>query len=380
MGRLLDAHALSDAFWVATFLRDAVAGERPTLFKRLGGQPVVTSHVTAEPGRRPVAYDLYVTPGRRRVPRPALIVTHGFTDAGAHDPRMQALSRRLARLGWLVMAPQFPQMRRYQLGLEDTDDLETALCALTRHPDVAGNRVGVLAFSFGVAPVLVGLTRDAIRERTSFALVFGGCFDLRHAMKYALTGAYDQAGLCGRVLLPTHGDDRWKFLKGNLHLIPESPTRGQFQRMLDARIADASTPVDSAAFADAERVLFDLIDNRDPDCFDALYGAAAPYLDPWIRALSPAAVASQITTPLVIVHSDADHKTHHSESLALSRGVPNAPPPLLAVVNMFTHVDLAFRWRSLSSFRRDVLPSARLMWAVVSRLVAERRSHGGIQA
>ena len=364
---------LSDAVWTAAFLRDFVAGERPTLFKRLTGQPVVTSHVTAERDRRPVAYDLYVVPRRQRALQPALIVAHGFTPGGARDPRLQALCMRLARLGWLVMAPQFPQMRRYQLGLDDTDDLQTALCTLTRRPDVAGGRVGILAFSFGVAPVLVGLTRESIRARTSFALVFGGCFDLKHAMKYALTGAYDQAGLSGHLPLQADEDDRWKFLKGNLHLIPDSPTRDQFLGMLDARIADASTPVDPARYSEAERVLFELMDNRDAARFDALYRAASPYLDAWIGALSPCTVAARITTPMVIVHSDSDHRTHHSESVALSRAMPGAPPPLLAIVNLFSHVDLSFRWRALASFRREVLPSARLMWAVVLRLVRERR-------
>lgn len=364
---------LRDAFWTAAFLRDFVAGERPTLFKRLTGQPVVTSHVTAEPGRRPVAYDLYVIPSRQRTPQPALIVAHGFTPEGARDPRLQALCVRLARLGWLVMAPQFPQMRRYQLGLEDTDDLQTALCALTRRPDVAGGRVGVLAFSFGVAPVLIGLARESIRARTSVALTFGGCFDLRHAMKYALTGAYDQAGLSGRRPLQSEGDDRWKFLKGNLHLIPDSPTRDRFVHMLDARIANPQAQVDSAEFSDAEREVFELMDNRDPDQFESLYTSAAPYVDAWVRALSPSTVAARITTPMVIVHSDTDHRTHHSESLALSRAMPDAPPPQLAIVNVFSHVDISFHWRSLTSFRRDVLPSARLMWAVVLRLVRERR-------
>ena len=368
---------LRDAFWTAAFLRDFVAGERPTLFKRLTGQPVMTSHVTAERDRRPVAYDLYMVQRPHRTPRPALIVAHGFTPDGARDPRLQALCVRLARLGWLVMAPQFPQMRRYQLGLEDTDDLQTALCALTRRPDVAGGRVGVLAFSFGVAPVLVGLTRESIRARTSFALVFGGCFDLQHALKYALTGAYDQAGLSGRLPLHAEVDDRWKFLKGNVQLIPDSPTRDRFLQMLDTRIDDSSTPVDPALFSEAERALFELMDNRDPARFEALYRAASPYLDEWIRALSPCTVAARISTPMVIVHSDSDHRTHYSESVALSRAMPDAPPPLLAIVNLFSHVDISLRWRSIASFRRELVPSARLMWAVVLRLVRERRGPSG---
>ena len=101
-----------DALWAAAFIRDFVAGERPTLFKRLGGEPQVTQHTTDEPGRRPVPFDLYMTPSRSSAARPALVVAHGFAHEGAHDPRLEALCRRLARLGWIVMTPEFAQMKR----------------------------------------------------------------------------------------------------------------------------------------------------------------------------------------------------------------------------------------------------------------------------
>jgi hypothetical protein len=246
--------------------------------------------------------------------------------------------------------------------------------ALAARADVAGARVGVLAFSFGAAPVLFGLAHEAIRTRTSFALVFGSCFDVRHAMKYMLTGAYDQAGLSGQVPLEAAGDVRWRFLKGNLHLLPDSPTREHFLRMLDARIADPSVLVDPTVFSEPERELFALIENRDPDRFESLYAPAAPRLDPWIRSLSPVTVASQITTPLVIIHSVADRKTHYSESLALSRAVTNAPPPVLAIVHVFSHVEISLRGLSFASLAREILPSLRLMWTVAVRLVTELRA------
>ncbi len=358
-----------ETLWAAAFIRDFAAGERRTIFKRLGGRPQVSHHVTDEPGRRPVAFDLYTT-GRRGL-RPALVVTHGFTHEGARDPRLEALCRRLARLGWTVMTPHFAQMQRYQIGLDDTEDLETALRALTRRDDVDASRVGLLAFSFGAAPVLIGLTREAVRTRTSFALIFGGYFDLKRTMRYVFTGAYDAEGHNGRVALPVKGDDRWKFLNGNIHLIPESPTREWFAAMLDAKIADPSHAVDPAVFSPAEQAMFRLVDNRDPKRFDALYDEAAPYVDGWVRMMSPCHYADRVTTRLVIVHSVTDHKAHFTESLAMSRGVPNAPPPQVAIVNTFAHVDLRLKRRSLHEWRSEVIPSLRRLLGVGVRLVRE---------
>lgn len=362
--------SVRETLWAAAFLRDFAAGERPTLFKRLGGEPRVTHHVAEEHGRRPVPFDLYRTDERTR--RPALIVTHGFTHQGAGDPRLQALCRRLARLGWVVMTPAFPQMQRYRLGLDDTDDLETALLALTRRDDVDPSGVGLLAFSFGAAPALIGLTREAVRARTSFALVFGGYFDLKRTMKYVFTGAYDAEGHRGRATHPTHNDDRWKFLRGNLHLVPDSPTREPFAAMLDAKIANAAHVGDPSLFSEAEQALYHLIDNRDPDRFDALYHEAAPYVDGWVRMMSPCRYADRVTTRLVIVHSVTDHKTHFSESLAMSRGLPHAPPPQVAIVNAFAHVDLHVRWRSFRALTSEVLPGICQLLDVGRCLVREQ--------
>ena len=85
-------------------------------------------------------------------------------------------------------------------------------------------------------------------------------------------------------------------------------------------------------------------------------------------------MASQITTPLVIIHSVADRKTHYSESLALSRAVTNAPPPVLAIVHVFSHVEISLRGLSFASLAREILPSLRLMWTVAVRLVTELRA------
>ena len=129
--------------------------------------------------------------------------------------------------------------------------------------------------------------------------------------------------------------------------------------------------MDSLAFSPEERALWALIDNRSPERFDFLYEAAAPLVDDWVRRMSPAAVAEAITTPMVIVHSVTDPKTHFTESLAMAGGLPNAPPPHLAIVNTFSHVDLRIGRRSLRALRSDVLPGVKQLWQVGLRLVQE---------
>lgn len=360
---------LRRAWRAAAFVYDLTAGERNTWVKRAAGRVEVASVPLAGRGRT-IPCDVYRTAGADAQPRPLLVVTHGFTHEGHADPRLQALCRRLARLGFVVAAPQFDEMRQYRLGLDDTADLEAAVAALRIAPGVDGSRVGVMAFSFGAAPALIGLARPPLRDQVSFAVVFGGYFDLKRTFRYVLTGAYDGFGHAARLVPPSVGDDRWKFLRGNLAMIPPSPTAHVLAAAADARAADPDVGVDIAACSADERTAWALIENRDPDRWDALYDAAGPHVHAWIDRLSPVHTAEGVRARLFLVHSFTDQKTPFIESIAMSRGVPNAPPPSLTLLNAFAHVDLRLNWRSLRSLVRDGVPGLVAVWRVVRDVLA----------
>lgn len=362
---------LRHAWRAAAFTWDLAAGDRATWVKRWSGTPVVTRHQT--PGARAVHYDCYALPDPQRRRHPVLVVAHGFTHEGAADPRLQALCRRLARAGFVVVAPEFDEMRQYRLGTGDQADLEEVVAALGTHPEIDPTRAGVMAFSFGAGPTLIGLAQSPLREAIRFAVIFGGYFDLKRAFRYVLTGAYEGFGYGGRLPVPATGDDRWKFLHGNLAMIPPSPTSPVLEAVAVRRVADPQAPVDISGCSDAERAAFALIENRDPDCFEALYAAAGPQVDDWVQRLSPVHTAHGITAQLILIHSFTDQKTPFIESIAMSRGVPAAPPPALTLLNAFAHVDLRLDWRSLRSLLHDGLPGLVAVWRLVVAVMRAAR-------
>ena len=359
----------------AAFVYDMSAGERDTWVKRFAGPVTVTHEAIASHGR-PVDCAIYRTDPSTSRERPLLVVTHGFAHEGHTDPRLQALCRRLARLGFIMASPQFDEMRHYRLGLNDLADMEAVIATMRHAPGVDASAVGVMAFSFGSAPTLIGLSRPPLRDQVAFALIFGGYFDLRRAVRYVLTGAYEGHGHSGRIDPPTRGDDRWKFLKGNLSMVPASATSDVFARAVEARIADPSAPVDISRCTKEERAAWALISNRDPQLFDRLYLEAGPVLDGWIRRMSPEPTADGIRARLFLVHSFTDQKTPFTESIAMSRGVPAAPPPSLTLLNAFAHVDLRLNWRSLRSLVREGLPGLVAVWRVVRDILVLARAPG----
>lgn len=356
----------------AAFTLELVAGDRARWLTGSHAAVDVTAHAARGDGRV-VTYECYVVPDGRGRRHPALVVTHGFTHQGAADPRLQALCRRLARAGFVVVAPEFDEMRQYRLGTGDQADLEAVVAGLGAHPAIDTGRVGVMAFSFGSGPTLIGLAQSPLREAVAFAVIFGGYFDLKRTFKYVLTGAYDGFGYHGRLPVPTVGDDRWKFLRGNLAMVPPSPTSSVLAEAAARRVADPGAAVDVSGCSEAERAAFALIENRDPDRFDALYAAAAPFVDGWVQRLSPVHTAHAIRAQLILIHSFTDQKTPFIESIAMSRDVPAAPPPSLSLLNAFAHVDLRLNWRSLTSLVRDGLPGLVAVWRIVVAVMRAAR-------
>lgn len=355
----------------AAFTFELVAGDRARWLTGPHASVAVTRHAVTH-HERTVSYEHYARTGPRGRRHPAIVVAHGFTHEGAADPRLRALCRRLARAGFVVVAPEFAEMRQYRLGTGDQADLEAVVAGLGAHPAIDVARVGVMAFSFGAAPALIGLAQPPLRDAVTFAVVFGGYFDLKRTFKYVLTGAYDGFGYHGRLPVPTVGDDRWKFLRGNLAMIPPSPTSRVLADAAVRRIADPAAAVDLSGCSEAERAAFALIDNRDPDHFDALYDAA-PFVDAWVQRLSPVHTAHTIRAQLILIHSFTDQKTPFIESIAMSRGVPAAPPPSLTLLNAFAHVDLRLNWRSLTSLVRDGLPGMLAVWRLVVAVMRAAR-------
>lgn len=356
--------------WRATaFTYDLIRGERDAWMKRSAGPVNVAAHRTVV-GARTVDYDRYDCARFGTDPRPGLVVTHGFTHQGHGDPRLQALCRRLARVGFVVIAPAFDEMRHYRLGLGDQGQLEAAVAVLRDDHAVDATAIGVMAFSFGSAPTLIGLAHPPLRDTVAFAVVFGGYFDLKRTFRYVLTGAYEGFGYAGRLVPPETGDDRWKFLRGNLGMIPPSPTSAVLANIADQRVADPTCVVDLTGCSDDERAAFALIENRDPERYAALFDAAGSHVHAWIARLSPMHSAEGIRAKLFLVHSFTDQKTPFIESIAMSRAVPNAPAPTLVLVNAFAHVDLRLNWRSVRSLLGDGLPGLFAIWNTVRRVMA----------
>ena len=371
--------AARDACWGLLFLNDFVAGERTTLFDRLTPEEKVSSSELAGGGLR-VPFDFYsprpaaelAADGERL---PAFVLTHGLVHEGYRDARVIAMARRLARAGFAVMAPDLLQMKSYRLGFEDIDAVSACLEFLLDSALVDGERVGVIAPSFSAGPVLMALGRPNLGDKVRFGLIFGSYYDMRRTLRFALTGAYDAPGLPAVRAAPRSKRNRWRLLRGNLDLVPGSPTRADFAAFVAARARAPShdDPELRAGFSAEERLMLEFTANTDPARFDSLFPRLPQAFRSWIDTFSLHHHTAGVRTQLLIAHSSADKVIPYPESLALAADLPNAPPPDVSILDLFTHVDLKIDRTSLQALVADVIPGLFEIWGIGTALMRQRR-------
>lgn len=97
------------------------------------------------------ATHLYPPERRPKTGVPPLVMVPGIARLGAEDPRVVALARAVAQMGYTVLVPDLPRLRELSLPPGGTRLVGDALAAVRA---AAGGRVGVIGFCYGASTVL----------------------------------------------------------------------------------------------------------------------------------------------------------------------------------------------------------------------------------
>jgi hypothetical protein len=77
-----------------------------------------------------------------------VIVVPGVHAGGVDEPRLDALARRLAASGAIVLSVPLPDLRAYRVTVASTDMIEDAALWTIQQPATAHGRVGLIGVSF----------------------------------------------------------------------------------------------------------------------------------------------------------------------------------------------------------------------------------------
>ena len=259
---------------------------------------------------------------------PALVFLNGVTARGRRHPDVERLAGALARVGFLVLVPDPPGLAEGEVTARTLAATTAVVRAAADRADAAGARVGLLGVSVGGSLGLLAAEEPSLADRVTLVAAIAPYTDLRNVARLATTGDTLEDGrlvpyatksflslVAARSLVAAlpPSDDRDRLLAELQRLHEGSPDPlALFRRLRPAQVAPSA------------RALVELLANRDPARFDALYDALSPELRASIVHLSPLAGADRLRAPVQIASAPHDKYFPLAETQALARAARHA--------------------------------------------------------
>jgi dienelactone hydrolase len=257
---------------------------------------------------------------------PALAVFPGVHAGGVDEPRLAALSRRIAATGASVLSAPLPDLRRYRITTNATDMIEDVANWLARRTDLSrSGRIGLVGVSFAGGLTLVAAGRPSLADRLNAVFVLGAHADLPRVIQYLCS-----ADGAPQTLAPPHDYGVVLMLRASIALVVPEPQRQELDTalvtFLDASSAETTDKTLAAelferarqleaTLPEPSRSLMHAVNARDTKMLGKLLAPHAEQIG-GAAALSPAR-SPATRAPVFLLHGTNDNVIPSSESTAL---------------------------------------------------------------
>lgn len=306
-----------------------------------------------------------------RTPRGTLVVVPGVHAGGVDEPRLAALTQRLAADGFSVVSLPLPDLRAFRIIARATDQLEDAVVAIARERVwTPTGRVTIIGVSFGGGLSLVAAGRPSLAGKLDRVVSFGGHGLLPRVIDYLCTSRLPDG-----TLQPAHDYGVAVLIIAAIpKLVPAeqvAPLDAAVRAFLEASMAEGRHGSETAALFDEARRLAGALPEPARGIMADVNARAATRLGPlllphaeWVGgdpALSPErSPAPQV--PVFLIHGAVDPVIPQSELARLAaylraHGTPEVETLLTPAVS---HADA-----QASVAARDVWNLVR-MWVLIT--------------
>jgi len=258
---------------------------------------------------------------------PTLVIFPGVHGGGVDEPRLVALSRRIAATGAVVLSVPLPDLRRYHVTPRSTDMIEDVTLWAAADRDLAPQgRVGVVGVSFAGGLALVAAGRPGLATKLTAVFALGAHSDLPRVIRYLCL-----ADGAPKTLAPPHDYGVVLMLRSSVaKLVPADQVASldaAIVTFLDASSAETMDKAQSARlFADARaaeltlpepsRTLMHGVNERDVRALGRVLAPLAEDIG-GAAALSPAR-SPATHVPVFLLHGSDDNVIPSSESTELA--------------------------------------------------------------
>lgn len=314
-----------------------VSGQKvPWVISKLVTESIYTEEVNFATEAGLVRGKLYLP--ERHPGAPGFVVLHGVHHLGIEEPRLVNFARAMASCGLQVLTPELPGIKDYHVDLGSVQVIEESARWFAGR---TGGPVGVLGLSFSGGLALVAAGNPAYRKDFKFVLAVGSQDEMAHVATFYLTGTEVRPdGSTERLTPHEYGPLvlEYEHLEDFIPAEDEDAIRPVLREHLyENRSAEELAEAKLNAREKAESA--ELMDSNSAATKAKLAASDLKHAQE-MEELSPHGLLPTMTTPVYLLHGQADNIIPAAETLWMANELPRSTLREALVSPVLSHVNL----------------------------------------
>ena len=325
----------------------------PALLGDMVAEPISSEDIMLATESGPVRGRLYLPEDKPHAP--ALIVLHGVHHLGIDEPRLEAFAAAMASCGIRVLTPELPDLKDYRITSTSIKTIGEATQWFAQHNE---GPVGVMGLSFSGGLALVAAADPLYKPDFKFVFAVGAQDSMGRVAQYYRTGS-DERPNGTEELLPAHEYGplvlEYEYVEDFVPAADVAPIRAVLRAHLyEDKPAEAAA---EARLTPSQKLgALELMDAGSLKTRTLIANAAAKHAEE-LAGLSPRGRLAKMTTPVYLLHGQADNIIPSAETLWMASELPSVSLQAMLVSPVLSHLDfesakptLLDQWRLIHFF------------------------------
>ena len=275
---------------------------------------------------------------RNKPNAPAMVIFHGVHHLGIDEPRLMGFAAAMASCGIRVLTPELPDIKDYHVS---QDSVRTIGESVKWFALQTGQPVGVMGLSFSGGLALVAAADPLYHPDFKFVFAVGSQDSMARVTQYYRTGSDVRPD--GTIeVLPAHEYGplvmEYEYLED---FIPAHDV-GAVRAVLRAHLYEdtsAETEASTGLNEVQKRESLELMDATSP-VTRAKIAVAIMKHNGELAGLSPLGRLQTLSTPVYLLHGEADNIIPSAETLWMASELPREDLKAMLVSPVLSHIDL----------------------------------------
>jgi pimeloyl-ACP methyl ester carboxylesterase len=297
---------------------------------------------------------------------PAIMVIHGVHYLGMNEPRLIAFATAMSACGLRVLTPELPDISDYHIGANSIATIGDTAAWLSAQQD--HHPVGIIGLSFSGSLSLLAAAAPHFRPSMKFIVAIGSEDEMSRVANYYRTGQDPRPNGTEEVL-PPHEYGALVLEYENLEDFVPKADLGALRYLLRTHLyenAAAERSVLSTLTPGQAAEAKQLMDTTSPITRRELAAIEIRHIQD-MAGVSPHGNLSHLTTPVYLLHGEADNIIPSAETQWLEADLPSETLKASLISPVLSHLDLDGKGPTLTDQMRLVHFFALILHAADSR-------------